>query len=128
MIRGVQSHELSLVYDRVRPFLQHFADRSPFGQKRENIEAALLQRDAQLWVIGDFQAVAITEVTPDAVHITHCAGVKREDWQAAFDDEIRAWAKALGKKRVVATVRPGWARWGKTRGYREAHRQMVLEV
>lgn len=128
MIRGVTADDFPRVRGKVMPFLEHFADRSPLGGTAADLAAVILERDAQLWVIGDFQAVALTEVTPDAVHITHCAGERREDWQQAFDDEIRAWARALGKKRVVATVRPGWARWGKSRGYREAHRQMVVEV
>lgn len=128
MIRGVPVEQFAAVYDRVAPFLDNFAERSPLGSTRADIERSILERDAQLWVIGDFQAVAITNVTPEAVHITHCAGERRQDWQEAFDEEMRAWARALGKKRVVATVRPGWARWGKTRGYKEAHRQMVVEV
>lgn len=122
------SHDLPAVIDRVWPFLENFAERSPFGDTAEDYAASIRERDAQLWVIGDFQAVALTRVHREAVQITHCAGENREQWQEAFDDEIRQWAQALGKPRIVATVRPGWSRWGKSRGYRELHREMTLEL
>jgi hypothetical protein len=112
----------------VYPFLEHFASRSLGRWTPEGLDAAILERDKQLWIIGDLQAVCLTSVGPEAVNIEACAGTNRREWQEALDDEIRAWAKALGKKRIIATVRPGWSRWGKTRGYRMAHAEMVLEV
>lgn len=128
MITGIRGDELPAVIDRVSPFLEHFAARDLKGETVEGLTQAIRERDMQLWVIGAFQAVALTQVTRDAVHITHCAGTRREDWQEAFDDHMRAWAKRLGKARVVATVRPGWARFGKARGYLETHREMAVEV
>lgn len=127
-VRGVQSADFWTVADRVWPFLENFASRDVDGISAEEIATSIASAQRQLWVIGDFQAVCITAVTKDAVRIQMCAGVRRNEWQQAVDEAIRAWALALGKKRIVAMARPGWARFGKTQGYKERHRQMVLEL
>lgn len=128
MVEGIQSYRFPEFRDRIRPFLENFAARDLDGFTADDLERDILNRNIQVWSIKDFQALALTSVTPNAVRIGHCAGVRRHEWQEAFDDEMRAWAKALGKKRIVATVRPGWAKWGRLRGYREKHREMCLEI
>lgn len=127
-VNGIPAAEYAAVRDKVLPFLEGFAARS-FGRSTvASLEGDILAREMQVWAIGDFQAVCLTSVGPDSVNIHFCAGIRRHEWQEDLDNEIQAWARALGKKRVIATVRPGWAKWGKQRGYREAHREMVKEV
>ena len=128
MIRGIPADAYPQYRGQVLPFLANFAARDLDGETVADFERRILDRDAQVWCINEFQALALTALTRDAVRITHAAGVRRQDWQEAFDEEIRRWGRALGKKRVVAMVRPGWARWGRTRGYREAHREMRIEL
>lgn len=127
-VKGIPSADFWNVRDRVWPFLENFASRDPDGMLAEEMAGEIMDRKTQLWVIGDFQAVAITRVTRLAVRIERAAGVRRHEWQELFDAEIRAWARALGKKRVIGTVRPGWAPFGKKQGYVEKHRVMVLEL
>ena len=88
----------------------------------------IIHRDRQVWNIHDFQALCMTSVDREVVNIDACAGVRRHEWQEELDETIRWWAKQLGKKRIIALVRPGWAKFGKTQGYREAHREMVVEL
>lgn len=128
MIRGIPAAQYGDFRDDIWPFLLGFADRERDGTTAHDLESGVIARDRQVWCINDFQALALTTVAVDAVRITHCAGVRRHEWQEAFDDEIRAWAKALGKPRIIALVRPGWARFGLARGYREIHREMMLEL
>lgn len=128
MISGVPASDYPLLRARVLPFLENFASRDLDGFTVTDFEADILSRERQVWSIRDFQALALTCLTPKAVRITHCAGVRRHEWQEAFDEEIRDWARSLGKVRVIGTVRPGWARFGKERGYREMHREMALEL
>lgn len=127
-ISGVAAGQLSIARARAWPFIEHFAGRDLDGMTAAELWKDLEAKLSQLWIIGDFQAVAITRVTREAVRIERCAGVRRKEWQEHFDEEIKAWAKALGKRRVIGTVRPGWAGFGKSRGYREKHREMVFEV
>lgn len=128
MIRGVPAAIYGDHRGEAWPYLLHFASRDLDGMTAHDLEMGIIARQRQLWSINDWQAVALTMLTDEAVRITHCAGRGRKDWQEAFDDEMQAWARALGKRRVVALVRPGWARFGKARGYREAHREMAIEV
>lgn len=128
MIRGIPAAVYPEYRDRILPFLENFAKRDPCGTTVEELEAGIRSMDMQVWSINDFQAVCMTSVTNEAVRIDRCAGIRRHEWQAELDDELREWARAIGKKRIVAVVRPGWSKWGRTRGYREAHREMVIEV
>jgi hypothetical protein len=128
MIQGIPSHLYFTWRREITPFLENFASRDLDGFTAKDFEADILERDRQVWSISHFQALALTCLTPQAVRITHCAGVRRHEWQEAYDAEMRAWAKALGKQRVIGTVRPGWSRFGKAQGYREVHREMALEL
>lgn len=128
MIAGIPARDYIANKARILPFLQGFVDRSSGKWTLFDVERDILESNRQVWSINDFQALGMTSVGPETVHIDACAGVRRHEWQEEFDEVIRDWARALGKKRIIANVRPGWARWGKTRGYREAHREMILEL
>lgn len=128
MISGIPALEYMQHRENVLPFLQGFEDRSLGRWSIPEMERGILNRERQVWNICDFQALGMTSVGPESVNIDACAGIRRHEWQEEFDEVLRAWARRLGKKRIIAHVRPGWARWGKTRGYRETHREMTLEL
>lgn len=128
MILGIPSWEYIEHRDKITPFLQGFARRSLGRWTAEHLEMDIIRAARQVWNINDFQALAMTSVGPEAVNIEACAGVRRHEWQEELDETIRYWARELGKKRIIALVRPGWARFGRAQGYREAHREMVLEL
>ena len=128
MIRGIPAADYARHRSLIWPFLQGFAGRDLDGVTAEEMEAEILARECQVWAIKDFQALCITRVTRDAVRIERCAGIRRHEWQEELGAELKAWARALGKKRIVSLARPGWAGTAKKHGYREAHREFVLEV
>lgn len=128
MIRGITADMYPEFRAAILPFLEGFAKRSLGRWTWGGLEREILERRSQVWSIRDFQALCLTSLGPESVNIDFCAGVRRHEWQEALDDELQAWARALGKKRIIALVRPGWSKWGRTRGYREAHREMVIEV
>lgn len=128
MIRGIPAADYHEYRDKIVPFFEGFAKRSLGRWTVDGLEADVANRDRQVWCINDFQALVLTSVGPESVNIDACSGVRRHEWQDEFDDIVRAWALQLGKRRIIALVRPGWARWGKTKGYREAHREMVMEL
>lgn len=128
MIEGILSTEFFRVRDQVRPFLESIAKRDLDGTTVEEMEMEFLNKTNQLWVINNFQAICVTRVTREAVRVEAATGVNRRAWQGELDDHLREWAKALGKKRVVGLVRPGWYKWAKTQGYRLVHSQLAVEV
>lgn len=127
-VSGIPLDAVASNLPAMRPFLENFARRDMDGYTVEDFERDILDGAAQAWKINDWQALALTYLTKEAVRITHCAGSDRTAWQEPLEQAIREWGRALGKKRVVATVRPGWSRFAKERGYREAHREMVMEI
>ena len=130
IIEGVSASDFENHRGRVLPFLEEFAASSQGRVSADLLETGILEKTRQLWVIGTgrVQAVCLTSVGPDNVNIDFCAGVEREKWQVELDNTIKGWAKRLGKHYIIATVRPGWAKFGKSRGYKEKHREMVLEL
>jgi hypothetical protein len=128
MIEGITAAEYINHRDKIAPFLQGFARRSLGRWTPEQLEMDIIHRDKQVWSIHDFQALCLTSVGPEAVNVLAASGVRRHEWQDELDDILRHWARQLGKRRIIALVRPGWSRFGRARGYREAHREMVLEL
>lgn len=64
----------------------------------------------------------------ESVHIVACSGSDRKAWQGEVVDYMMAWAKALGKKYVISMARPGWSKFFKPRGFKEIHREYLIEV
>lgn len=116
------------VKDKVRGYLENIASRDLNGVTADEIEMDIMNRKSQLWVINDFQAICLTTVTRDAVRVEAAVGSQRRKWQAELDDHLKEWARALGKKRVIGLVRPGWYKWAKTQGYRLVHSEIAIEV
>lgn len=128
MIWGILSRDVPHYSDRLLPFFQNFADRSHSRWSVEDIAEEISAQSVQVWICGEFEAVCLTRVWPDAVSIVACAGSERGDWCEELEQTIRAWAKSLGKRHLLIDGRPGWSRWLKTIGYQEAHREMVVDL
>ena len=128
MISGLPSTMIASVKGQIWPFLEGFASRSRGRWTADGLWVALLERDKQAWLIGDWQAICLTSVSEYAIHIEACAGVRRHEWQDELDNTLSDWARALGKDRIFALVRPGWAKYGIKRGYTEIHREFVKEL
>jgi hypothetical protein len=125
-VRGIPVEQID--WPRLEPFLAHFAGRSGGTATVDGLVTDIQKRIRQLWVCGDWQAVLLTQVHPDCVSMDFCAGFRRQDWMDDMDAVICAWAKSLGKSRVKALVRVGWARHSKAYGYRETHREFLKEI
>lgn len=128
MINGVLASQYPEYRDRILPFLRNFCARDKDGVSVDDLEADILRQERQVWCINNFQALALTYIVPDAVRISHCGGVRRKEWQVELENDMKEWAKALGKKRVITLARPGWAPHFKARGCKELHREFMLEI
>lgn len=122
MIRGTVDRE------RLWPFLENFAARSHGQMTADDFWNDIEAREKQAYVVNDWQAVFVTSLHEEHIYMHGCAGERSDEWRGEVDDFMRAWARATGKKRLIGMVRPGWVRWAKTRGYMEAHRELILEV
>lgn len=128
MIWGVQSADIPAYAGRLAPFLINFAEKSHARTTAVQLLDALMAKDMQAWVCGDFDAVCLTSVHPEHVEINCCAGEERTAWQDDLEAEIAEWAKFLGKKRVIMIARPGWQKWARSKGYKPAHVELVRNL
>ncbi|MEL6361725.1 MAG: hypothetical protein AAFR21_11625 [Pseudomonadota bacterium] len=128
MIEGIEARNYQEYRHLIWPFLENFASRDLDGMTAEEIEYEILDRRTQVWNINNFQAVALTRVTRDAVRLERCAGIRRHEWQNEMVDALENWARALGKKRFIGTIRQGWWPFAKERGYKEKHREVVRKL
>lgn len=125
---GVLSSDIIDEWESIAPFFANFATRSDGRWTVDDLVRAVGEKKKQIWKVGDWQAVCLTSVDTECVNIEACAGVRRHEWQDDLEAEIIKWARALGKRRVFAIVRPGWAKFMKAKGYKEKHREMMLEI
>lgn len=128
MIGAVPADLVPANMDRLAPFFRNFAARSHSRWTVDEIVEEARSGSVQVWVCADWQAVALTRVWPDAVSIVACAGSGREDWCDELESAVRTWARDLGKRHLLIDGRPGWSRWLRSKGYQEAHREMVVDV
>ena len=135
-IHGVPADQVESWWPVLVPYLEGFAERSDGRVTTQSLVDDIRARARQVWVAGGVDGVvmvALTRVGAEpsgdlSVYIDHCAGERSEEWREAYDEAIRQWAAAMGARRIFSMARPGWSKWAKTRGYRELHREMMLEV
>ncbi len=128
MIWGMPSMLYPQYEARLEPFLTGFAERGQNRVTAGELAQRIMDRDAQVWVVDDFTAVCMTSVYQEFVEINFCAGTGREDWQDELETVIAAWARELGKGRLIMVTRPGWSKWAKMRGYALAHVELVRNL
>lgn len=128
MIWGMLASDVPAYAERLAPFLLNFAEHSHKRATALQLLDQIMSEHMQVYVADDFKAVCLTTVHPGHIEINCCAGEDRTDWQDDLEAHIAEWAKATGKERVIMIARPGWAKWAKTRGYRQAHVELVKEV
>lgn len=135
MIRAIHADEFAQWWPMLAPCFEDFAVRSDGRVTVSGLLDDVRDKAKQVYVWWNGDGVTMCALTrlgeyPGglAIHVDHCGGVDAETWRAAFDDHLRGWAKATGARYIISMARPGWSRWAKTQGYRETHREMILEI
>ena len=128
MIWGMNASDVPAYAERLAPFLLNFAEKSHARTTAIQLLDQIQAEHMQVYVVDEFKAVCLTTVHPEHVEINCCAGSDREEWQDDLEAHIREWALFLGKKRVIMITRPGWSKWAKTKGYRIAHTELIVEL
>lgn len=121
-IGGVPADLVLRVWDRVAPVLQRVV-KPQTGYRLDDVLTRLQMAHWQLWVIGDFQAVGVTEVQLRPLHavlwVQFIAGDNVEEWLEDWDKVLEAFARANNCKAVEFNGRRGWHRFqNKFRSYK----------
>lgn len=123
---AVPAAQVASVWPWVEPELRRACARSDGRYAAEDVRAALLARDMQLWIaVGaagrGIESVCVTELVKypqeKRCGLVFCAGRRPERWLHHLD-EIAGWARAQGCAALELQGRPGWEKllpgWEKT--------------
>lgn len=128
MIKGIPSKEVHAEWEEIKPFLENFETRSHGRLSVDQMLRDILNLDRQVWRVNDYQALVLTSIYKDSVNIDAVSGAGRKEWQSEVLDEMKQWAAHLGKKYVISMARPGWDKFFRSEGYKEIHREYMIEV
>lgn len=123
--------EFDSLFSSIEWAFDSFETRSKGEAKKPDMVHQILSDTRQCWLAVDneIQAVALTEVKKDGVvTLTHCAGRNRDDWAGDLVDAIEDWAKQIDAWRFRVVCRPGWTKFLKTKGLKETHRVMEIDL
>jgi len=113
-IGGVPANEIMNVWSKVEPLLRRVV-RPHTGYSLDHVLMMLQLERMQLWVMGDFQAVAITEIQTRPLHkVLWCqfvAGDNVDDWLDDWEKVQTEYAKANDCAAVEWSGRRGWAKF-----------------
>jgi len=122
-LEGVTAPEALEQWGIIEPLLNRILKTHDVGYTTEDVLTALQLRSMQLWKIGEWDAVAVTEIYQvpqyQALTVVFMAGDGMETWFDPVMDVLEDFAKAHRCKYVEARGRRGWVKVGKKRGYEE---------
>jgi hypothetical protein len=89
---------------------------------------SLVHAKMQLWIIGEFNAVLITEIKESSCILHMINGNGMADWQDEVISTIELWALQIGCTKMVVMGRKGWEKIGKQYGYYYAYTALQKEL
>lgn len=133
---GVPSDKIGVVWSRAEELLQKGLGQGVNEIGTDDILAALVERNMQLWCGFDTDTeelvvVMVTEIIQHpkikVCHIVANGGSRLSEWEP-FMETIKAWALSLGCQRITAFARDGWIRRLKDYGYEKVSNVISCEL
>lgn len=132
MIRVLLPDEVMAAWESAEPILQRALDKFDYGSDSDHILLDLLNGNRQLWIIGVFDAVAITSVKTlpkfSVLDISLLAGDNIEVWLEKLVSQLTMYAKACGCKYVDGFGRKGWTRKLESHGFKPYSYDVRLKI
>lgn len=115
---GVPSDGVMNVWPGVEPLLQRVVTPDT-GQTMQSVLTSLLMAKMQLWVIGNFQGVVVTEIqdrpSERILFTLYLAGENMKEWLDDWCDLQDEYARHNGCAAVEFNGRKGWNKIGESR-------------
>lgn len=112
-IGGVHPEQVMAIWDRVEPILRRVVKPNT-GYTLESVRQMLLTAQFQLWVVGDFKGVIVTQVqarhTGPVLWGQFMAGDNMKEWLSDWIAVQEEYARHLGCVAVEFCGRKGWNR------------------
>ena len=114
-IRGVLANDVVKSWPRVEPILKRVVTPQT-GYTLDHVLTELQLKQAQLWVIGDYQAVVITKIVVRPLHsvlwVHFIAGSKMHEWLEDWITVQEEFAQYHNCAAVEFSGRGGWRKIG----------------
>lgn len=118
----VHPYQAAQHLERVTPVLQRALERDG-AYEVGDVFIEMIQGFFQVWVINDYQAVAVTriQVFPrfKSLQICWCAGDGMKEWLDDLLEVLETYGREMGCSEVEAYGRRGWVRAVAHRDYEE---------
>ena len=119
-------------FSKAERMVARILDRMDTGYEVGDVLLQLQLGRMQLWVVDDWEAVAVTEISVwpqyKALTVVFLSGEGMKQWFPELMDTLEAYAGEQGCRYVEAHGRRGWEKVGRTLGYRHAYSIMRKEV
>ena len=136
-IRGIPAEMVEGLWHYAAPYIKRALDHTSGEIAPDDLKAACIARNCQLWLIvkdNRVIAAATTEIVtyPQRKHcrIITLAGSSADDWTRALDVVLSQWAIEQGCKTLEAYVRKGYvpklAQLGYKHKYSAIHKTLEL--
>ena len=132
MITPIPSYYVTSIWPNAKHHIQAAIEYVDSGYTPDDILKKLIGSDMQLWIIGDYQAAAVTMLNIYPQHkswlVVAVGGEGMDEWFDDLMETIEGWASKMGCKYVEEYGRKGWRKVGATRGYEETYVVMRKQV
>ena len=110
-IGGVMPNQVVAIWDRVEPLLARVVKPNT-GYSLDSVLTALQLADMQLWVVGDFKGVVVTQIMVRPLHsvlwVQFIAGDHMKDWLGDWITVQEEFARHHGCAAIEFSGRKGW--------------------
>ena len=126
MIWGIRRDQiLDNWFPKAERMVARILDRMDTGYEVGDVLLQLQLGRMQLWVVDNWEAVAVTEIVnfpqKKTCIVFLLSGDGMKDWFADLMATLEAYAEEKGCDDVEAHGRRGWERYGRPYGYRHAY-------
>lgn len=115
----VEAPDVMAVWDKVEPILQRVV-RPDTGHTLDSVRIALLMGHMQLWVIGDFQGVVVTQIenrpSENVLFVQFMAGDDMKVWLDDWIEVMEQFARYNNCTVVEFSGRKGWCKIAERQG------------
>lgn len=128
MIHGVPSTEVMKVWPRIERWVEKSCSRGGGKFLPSDIRQAIAERDMQLWIAGDIEAFAVTEIIKyprKKLLRINMGGGNYKKYFPEFIRTVTAWSASQGCDGGEAVTREGYLKLFKAQGWKKT--QIYME-
>jgi hypothetical protein len=131
-ITPIPSYYITPIWGNVSELISSAVEYVDSGYTADDVRKALTVSEMQLWIAGDYQACAVTQINRYPQHktclIVAMAGEGMDEWFDELLSTIEEWASKMKCKYVEEYGRKGWRKIGASRGYEQIYTVMRKPV